>query len=104
MIDFKLLKGKSISLLIWNTEVENDVRVCVGEIIQIDDEYQFFSKDKKWNITLSPEMLERLKEVPNELKKTLLYSDFGISLSLGSLPDVRNSDNYKSTGLFWQQL
>ena len=100
MSDLELLKGKSVSLLIWNTEKENDVQICLGEIIQKDDGFHFINKAEDYHVTLTPEMLTRLREVPTELKQTLRNSDFSISLSLGNLPGQLNND-YKSTGIKW---
>jgi len=100
MIDLNLVEGKSVSLLIWNTEKENDVQICLGEIIHKNDDFYFINKAEDYNVTLTPEMLARLREVPSELKQTLRNSDFSISLSLGNLPGELNSD-YKSTGIKW---
>lgn len=102
MIDLKSTEGKSISLLIWNTEKENDVQVYVGEIIHKDDVFYFVNKVEDWQVTLTTEILKRLKEVPQELKQVLRNTDFSITLSMGNLPEELNSD-FKLTGMKWSQ-
>lgn len=100
MIDHKLLTGKKIALIIWNTEDEVDVRVFPGEIIQ-KGSFHFINVSEKWNITLTDEMLSRINKVSDELKEMLFNAEFAISLSLASLPD-NSSEGFDPTGMKWR--
>ena len=101
MIDCNLIHGKSISLVIWNSEVKNDVRIYKGEIIQKENTFYFINQNEQWQVTLTYDMLGRLKEVPENLKDMLLSADFSLSLSIGGLPDNSN-EGFEPTGLKWQ--
>ena len=101
MIDDNLLRGKRISLLIRNTEKEHDVRVLGGEIIKKEGDYYFINQPEGWKLTLTEEMLSRLKEVPESLKTIMLNADFAISLSMGSLPH-EGSEGFEATGIKWE--
>jgi len=37
MKDYNFIKGKSVALLIWNTGIENDAHIYLGEIIREHD-------------------------------------------------------------------
>ena len=100
MIDFDTVKGKDIALVVWNTEKEDDARVFIGEIIQKDNKFYFINESQKWNLTLSRELFNRLKKVPDELKETLLYADFSFSVSLGNLLDS-STEGYQPTDIKW---
>lgn len=100
MIDDDAIPGKRISLLIWNTEKEDDVRVLAGEIIKREAVYYFVNETEGWRVTLTEEMLGRLREVPENLKKTMLYADFAISVSMGSLPED-GREGFDNTGIKW---
>ncbi len=101
MIEDNAILGKRISLLIWNTEKENDVRVFAGEIIRPSAEYYFVNHGEGWKVTLTSEMLGRLKEVPENLKTVMLNADFAFSVSMGSLPEEGN-EGFDKTGIKWE--
>jgi hypothetical protein len=99
-MDYKQLKTKSIALLIWNTEKENDAHVYIGEIIKEEACFHFINKSKGWRVSLDDEKMERLKEVTEDMKEIFLGADYFISLSIAALP---NDDNqgFIPTGIKW---
>ncbi len=101
MENYDFLIGKKISVIIWNTDDENDVRVFLGEIVKDNTEYKFVNKVNNWNIPLSRENLVTIKEVHPDTKEILLGADYSISLTLGNLPND-SSEGLFRTGISWE--
>ncbi|MGI8950251.1 MAG: hypothetical protein ACR2FN_01570 [Chitinophagaceae bacterium] len=101
MIEYNIIKDKTIALLIWNTEKENDAHVYLGKIISINNAYHFINEEKKWDISFDSEQYGRLQIVLEDLKGILLNADFYISLLMGGLADDSNED-FIFTGINWQ--
>jgi hypothetical protein len=92
--------GKSIALLVWNTEVENDAHVYLGRIKKEEEDFVFVNDEKGWRISLDNIKLDRLKSVTSELKEMFLNADCVISLSMRGLPDEPGRD-FNPTGIRW---
>ncbi len=101
MENYNFLIGKKISVIIWNADDENHVRAFLGEIIRDNTEYKFINKEKNWNIPLSLDNLETIKEVHPDIKEILLGADYSISLTLGNLADDSSEGLFK-TGITWE--
>src|SRR3954467_1180799 len=99
-MNFEDLKDKNISLIVWNTEKENDVHVYLGKLHFENAFYYFINKEKGWRISLDEEQLSRLKPVSEDLKETLLNADYALSVSIGSLPET-DSNAFEITGMKW---
>ena len=52
-MNYDFLAGKSFALVIWNTEKENDVRVCRGEVIEREDGFYFVNEEEKWRFHIN---------------------------------------------------
>lgn len=94
------LKDVAITLIVWNTAKENDVRVYLGKIQIEYGKHYFVNEEKNWRVSLDEEQLSRLKPVSNELKQTLLNADYALSMNMGELPESDSSE-YKATGIKW---
>jgi hypothetical protein len=94
------LKDKTVALIVWNTEKEDDVHVYLGKLKEEKDECYFVNEEKGWRVSLDNEQLNRLQPVSDDLKETLLNAEYALSMSMGDLPQS-NSENYKATGMKW---
>jgi|SRR5664279_5297989 len=100
MEEDQLYLNKSTALLIWNSEVENDAHVYLGQIKREGADFVFKNELKRWELSLDPEKLERLKPVTAELKEIFLGADYFISLSMTGLPEDPGQD-FVPTGFGW---
>lgn len=100
MISITDLKNKKLTLVIWNAEKEDDVRVFRGEMIEGRDGLYFINELLNWNLHLDEDKISRIKEIPDDVKEMLLNADYCINLSLGKLPD-EPLDEYIKTGMKW---
>jgi hypothetical protein len=91
---------KSIALLVWNTEVDDDAHVYLGRIRKQGDEIVFLNDEKGWRVSLDAEKLEGLKPVTAELKEMFLNADYFFSVSMRGLPDDPGQ-GLRPTGLRW---
>jgi hypothetical protein len=80
------LKDKTIALIVWNTEKEDDVHVYLGKLQVENGEYCFVNMEKGWRVSLDNEQMNQLQPVSDDLKETLLNADYALSLSMGELP------------------
>jgi hypothetical protein len=55
------IEGKSIAMIVWNTEKEDDVHVYLGKLKNIDGKYVFINKEKGWKISFDEEQLSHLQ-------------------------------------------
>ena len=60
------LKDKAISMIIWNTGKEDDVRVYLGKLQIENSGHYFVNEEKGWRVSLDKEQLSRLKPVSSE--------------------------------------
>ena len=101
MEDYKFLRDRKVAMVVTNIEKENDVRVYLGEIVEMESEFHFINKPEDWNVTLELDKLEELEEVPEDLKEMLLNADFYLPMTIGNLPDD-STEGLKKTGLNWE--
>ena len=94
------LTDKAIALIVNNIEKENDVCVYLGKLQVDNGKYYFVNEEEAWNVSLDKEQLKQLKPVPDNLKEILLYADYALSLSLGSLPGLDSKGDI-ATGMKW---
>jgi len=94
------LENKSIALLIWNTEKEDDAHVYLGRLRQESDNVIWFNEEKNWCVSLDAEQLDDLTVVPADMKEIFLAADYFISLSMSILPNG-DSQGFLPTGMKW---
>lgn len=92
---------KAIAMVVWNSEIENDVHVYLGTIRSFDGEYVFINEERGWKVSLNDEQLSRLKPVSDDLKEILLNADYSFSMTMGNIPDTDVLTNFNDTGLDW---
>lgn len=92
--------GKTLALVIWNLDKDNDVRVFKGIIVKQQDEFIFYNQDKSWKITINDTKLEEIRITPEKLKTTLLEAEFYLNMTIS---DVEDSENYINTNLKWEK-
>lgn len=100
-MNLEAIEAKSIAMIVWNTEKENDVHVYLGKLQNVNGEYFFINKEKGWKVSLDEEQLSRIQAVSNDLKEMLLNADYALSMSMGSLPEADDKSTYEKTGLKW---
>jgi hypothetical protein len=100
-MNIKELIGKSISMIVWNTEKDDDVHVYLGRLHFENNDYWFINQDKGWRVALDEEQLTRLKPVPDDLREILLNADYSLSMTIGDLPDTEKGQ-HQSTGMNWR--
>lgn len=98
MIDFSLIKDKSIALVMINTEVEHDAHAYLGNIIQKRGEYFFINEAQGWEVPLDDEQYSRLQET-GEDKPSFLEADFVFPMWVTSIPEEDDVSNYVPTGM-----
>lgn len=97
------LSDKSITLIIWNTAAENDVRVFIGGLAIENENYYFVNKQEHWRICLNEEQLGRIKPVPPEFRLTLLNADYAINLFMDDMEDHKADTIFRVTGIKWNE-
>ena len=94
------IETKSLALIVWNNEKEDDVHVYLGKLQNINGEYSFINEEKGWTVSLDEEQISRIKPVSADLKEMLLNADYALSMIIGELPPS-NSQDFKATGMKW---
>jgi hypothetical protein len=92
--------ARSIALLIWNKEKEDDAHVFLGELEERAEATYFINKAKGWSMRLEPDVLKGMREVPDELKDIFLQADFSITVYISDLPDNEKA-GFIDTGMNW---
>lgn len=100
-MDFEELIDKNISLIIWNTEKEDDVHVYLRKLHFDNSEYYFENREKGWRVSLDKEQVKQLKPVSDDLIEMLLNADYALSLSMGNLPE--DNTDFEATGIKWHK-
>jgi hypothetical protein len=100
-MNLEQVKEKSIAMVVWNSQKENDVHVYLGKLNSSDGQYSFINEERGWKILLNDEQLGRLKPVSDDLKDILLNADYSFSMSMGDIPDGEDLTDYNDTGLKW---
>lgn len=101
-MDFPQIVGKSIALVVWNKEKDDDVRVFLGEIIEKGKEYFFVNNQENWNLLLDASKFSEIRVVREDLKEMLLGAELYLSLIIANLPD-ENNDGFSKTGMNWTE-
>lgn len=101
-MDFPQIAGKSIALVVWNTEKDDDVRVFLGEIIEKGKEYFFVNNQENWNLLLDASKFSEIRVVREDLKEMLLGAELYLNLSIANPPD-ENNDGFSKTGMNWTE-
>jgi hypothetical protein len=86
------LTDKLISIIVWNTEQDNDVHVYLGKLKVEQGEYYFLNEEKGWRIHLDAEQRSRLRPVSIDLQEMLLHADYALSMTIGQLPESGSQD------------
>ena len=94
------LKDKAISLIVWNTEKENDVQVFLCKLQEENSKLFLINEEKGWRVSLDDDQLSRLKPVSDDLRETLLNADYALSMTMQNIPQL-SSQNYRETGMKW---
>lgn len=100
-MSFDEFKNKVVSLIVWNTEEEDDVHVYLGEIFFENNGYYFINEKNGWRVSLFEEHLVKVKPVPDDLKVTLLGAEYSLSMVMSILPDAERN-GIKLTGINWR--
>ena len=100
-MNLEAIEAKSIAMIVWHAEKEDDVHVYLGKLQNVDGEYSFINEEKGWKVSLDEEQLSRLQLVSNDLKEMLLNADCALFMSMRSLPEVDDKSTYEKTGLNW---
>jgi len=100
-MNLEATEGKSIAMIVWNTEKEDDVHVYLGKLQNTNGEYVFINAEKGWRVSLDEEQLSRLQPVTDDLKEMLLNADYALSMSMGNLPETDGNADYETTGMNW---
>jgi hypothetical protein len=82
------LKDKNITMIVRNTEQEDDVQVFLGKLRTIDGGYAFVNDEEGWKVSLDEEQLSRLRPVEDEVKEILLNADYAFSMLMSDLPQT----------------
>jgi len=102
MADYSSIKNKSIALLMWNSEKENDAHVYLGEIIQKGQDFYFVNELQKWSLLLDINKLDELREVTPDLKDILSNADLCLQVTIATIPNG-SQDEFSPTGMKWHK-
>jgi hypothetical protein len=103
MIDPNKVHGKKVALIAWakDEKGEDDVAVFTGTGRWIGDQLSLDRGVNETAVAIPNEWLDRLQIVTPDLKKTLLDSDYSISISVGNLTNADRPSELDSLGLKW---
>jgi hypothetical protein len=95
------LMGKRLALVLWakGENGEDDVAMCVGEISKRNGRYLLVRESEQPPVEIRDEWLERIRQVPGDLKEILEGADYQLSLRVGRAEDTDGS--LEPTGLKW---
>ena len=93
--------GQAIALILWQKKVdgEDDLAVFKG-ILSFEDGIYHLDRDEGYDRELMAEWLERIDNVPPELREVLLDCDYQLSLTLDEL-DL--AGGLESFGFSWPE-
>ena|SRR5487761_1701764 len=97
-MDLQALNGKRFAL--WLTD-EKDESVVFGGIVRWDGHTLLLDRDKKRSFEIREEWYERIKPVPDSVKKILLNTELFLRLFVGDLPLGEDESKFQNTGLQW---
>jgi len=102
-MNFEELTGKKLALAIWGEDEngKDDVAVLTGRARWANGHlYLDYGRNQK-PFQFPDDVLERIKPVPADVADIFLEAEFYISMSIGSLPDDADPNDYIDTGLKW---
>jgi hypothetical protein len=97
------IESKSIAMIVWNTEKEDDVHLYLGKLQNANGIYSFINEEKGWNVSLDEEQLSRLQPVSEDMREMLLNADYAFSMTMANLPDTEDKSELNSTGMNWNE-
>lgn len=102
-MDISDIAGRSIALLLVgeNNEGEPECAVFLGHVERADGELQVNLGEGRGPFPLTPEYLERIEPVKDEVREILLGADLLLSLSVAPLPDDAGEGEFQPLGLRW---
>ena len=102
-MNLQAIERKSIAMIVWNTEKENDVHIYLGKLQNANGKYSFISEEKGWNVSLDEEQLSRLQPVSEDMKEMLSNADYAFSMTMVNLPDTEDKSDLNATGINWSE-
>jgi len=102
MIEPNIVDGKKLALIAWAKDAKgaDDVSVFTGIAKWTGANLVLDRGEGIPSFTIPEDWVERLQSVNEELKETLLGSDYSISVSVGNI-ETENVSDYIFTGLKW---
>jgi hypothetical protein len=94
------IENKTLALVLWE-QVENgegDVVVYPGVLIKEGESY-FLQREKGGNPEIQEPWLARVKQVPSNLKDTLMGCEYELSLTVGNVNGA--PEGFEKFGLKW---
>ncbi len=99
MILEKEIIGKTLSLILVSEE--DETIVVTGTIQRNGKRLVFQNTNEGVVISMSDDVLQRIKVVTGEIRPILNDADFALTLSVGNLPDGISIEGMIPTGLKW---
>lgn len=92
--------NRSLALLLWRKSPQNndEVSMYCGIIRAKDGKIVFEKWEKNLDFIIQNEWLNRIKKIPENLKKDIGNCDYQLSLSVS---EYDNKNSYIKTGLKW---
>ena len=101
-MNLEKIVGKSLCLIVWNIQNEDDVHVYLGRFHMLDGGGYFVNEEKGWQVSLDEGQLDKLMPVSDDLKETLLNADYALSMSIDDLPEI-DTGEFRVTGMNWNE-
>jgi hypothetical protein len=100
-VKFHAALNKSLALLLWskNELGENDVAIYSGTLIEIGGKHFLRRRSGGSDVPFLEEWLDRILEVPVDVKDTLRSCEYRLSLSVGEIDEP--GPEYVALGLKW---
>lgn len=95
--------NKRLALILWAKDEndEDDVAVISGVFVRDREIYYLKREGNETNPEIRYEWLDRIKEVPVDLKETLLDCDYQISFTVGRSDEYEGEAPLESFGIKW---
>lgn len=103
MFDPVQLHGKRIAMVMWATKPDgsDDVAVLAGSADWDGRRLCILREPPDPPFPVLPEWFDRVKPVPEELRKILLDAEYHFSVLVGNMEDAGDRDALVKTGLKW---
>ena len=102
MIDPSDVHGKRIAMVAWGKKPDSskDVTAFTG-IASWDGAHLTMLRDPGPDFTFPDEWLDGFKPVHAKARAILMDAEYSIDVTMNSLPDGANLEEYVKTGLMW---